>query len=97
MLTRLRLSAQALNSLLFPVFEDPESLQAASALQRRVLAANCVGVLLRALHVNSAAYDKGACQKDDPAPNENRVQDAIWSAGSSSPVLSYAGCADTLP
>ncbi|EIE24996.1 hypothetical protein COCSUDRAFT_46553 [Coccomyxa subellipsoidea C-169] len=55
---RLFYTLQALNSLLFPVFEDPESLQAASALQRTALASNCVGVLLRALQVNSAAFDK---------------------------------------
>lgn len=53
-------SAQALNSLLFPVFEEAQAMQAADKLQSTVLASNCVGVMLRALAVNTAAYEEGA-------------------------------------
>lgn len=51
------LPAQALNSLLFPSYE-PQS-EAAASLQRIILTSGCVGVMLRALQTNSAAYEKG--------------------------------------
>lgn len=51
---------QALNSLLFPVSETPEDLQKADALQQTIITSKCVGAMLRALQVSSAAYEKGA-------------------------------------
>ncbi len=51
---------QALNSLLFPVSEAPDALQLADALQQTIITSECVGVMLQALQVSSAAYEEGA-------------------------------------